>query len=388
MADRVEASEAAIESLSCRRRWLRGRMSVAQSARRSLYRHTPLLIVAACYVLGGSLILRTLGRTPEFGYRTTYSWAVALTASYLIATLIWTIVRDVIVARRNPRSRQTWQDVYRTWLGSERLVGVALILIAMPALLRVMYEFRLALTLIQPFHLDPTFMRLDQWVHGGFHPFEILQPIVGRPQVTDFLDIFYVAGYFLTLWVGIIWQTVSGREPVRSQFLLTFALAWIVLGTAAAIALASGGPAFYGRITGLPDPYSPLMEYLQSVDATHGLFALTNQQRLWESYTVWGGMTAMPSMHIAIVAVVSLAAVRTHRWLVVIVAPLLTLMLVGSVHLGWHYAVDGYVSLIAVALLWWLTGRFLRWWASRKDSTATAGTTRTRLRRSFGDTSS
>lgn len=373
MADRVDASEVAIESRPRRNSWLSGKISVAAAARGSLYLHTPLLVVAVCYVVGGSAFLWRLGRTPSFGYQPTYSWAVALTASYLIATLIWTIVRDVIVARRNPRSRETWHDVYGTWLGTERLVGVVLVLIAMPALLRVMYEFRLALTLIQPFYLDPTFMRVDQWVHGGLHPFEILQPIAGRPLVTDFLDVFYVAGYFLTLWVGIIWQTVSGKEPVRSQFLLTFALAWIVLGTAAAITLASGGPAFYGRITGLPDPYSPLMGYLQSVDATHGLFALANQGRLWESYTDWGGMTAMPSMHIAIVAVVGIAAVRTHPWLIAIVAPLITLMLIGSVHLGWHYAIDGYVSLVTVAILWWLTGRFLRWWSSRKARTSTTG---------------
>ncbi|MFC7665225.1 hypothetical protein ACFQWF_24725 [Methylorubrum suomiense] len=30
---------------------------------------------------------------------------------------------------------------------------------------------------------------------------------------------------------------------------------------------------------------------------------------------------------------------------------------IGSIHLGWHYAVDGYASVIGTVLLWSLVGR-------------------------------
>jgi hypothetical protein len=33
------------------------------------------------------------------------------------------------------------------------------------------------------------------------------------------------------------------------------------------------------------------------------------------------------------------------------------LILLGSVHLGWHYAVDGYAGALGAALLWHLVGR-------------------------------
>ena len=41
------------------------------------------------------------------------------------------------------------------------------------------------------------------------------------------------------------------------------------------------------------------------------------------------------------------------------------LTLAGSVYLGPHYAVDGYASIAAVHVIWWLAGR--RWRARRAD---------------------
>ncbi|WP_352458864.1 MULTISPECIES: phosphatase PAP2 family protein [unclassified Mesorhizobium] len=36
------------------------------------------------------------------------------------------------------------------------------------------------------------------------------------------------------------------------------------------------------------------------------------------------------------------------------------LILYGSVFTGWHYAVDGYASIIVVSVIWWATGRLVR----------------------------
>jgi hypothetical protein len=57
----------------------------------------------------------------------------------------------------------------------------------------------------------------------------------------------------------------------------------------------------------------------------------------------------------------------------------LLVILIGSVHLGWHYAIDGYVGIIGTLILWWACGRLLRWpsvhwllWGSA-SGTATSG---------------
>jgi hypothetical protein len=44
----------------------------------------------------------------------------------------------------------------------------------------------------------------------------------------------------------------------------------------------------------------------------------------------------------------------------------------GSVHLAWHYAVDGYVSVLGMLLIWWIVGRALDWKASLSSKEASS----------------
>ncbi|MDH3297056.1 MAG: phosphatase PAP2 family protein [Gemmatimonadota bacterium] len=334
---------------------------------RALYEAAPFVGLVAVYVAVGVLILGRIDRPPSLSLATTYGWPALLAGIYLLVTFVGAIGIHVFAGRRRPSDPETWRFVYGRWLGSDRLVGMLVVLATFPALLDVMYGFRLALTAFQPFYLDPVLARTDAFLHGGSAPWELLQPLVGHPGITRFIDTVYVYGWFAVLWLGVIWQTIHGREPVRSQFLMTFALAWIVLGTAVAILTSSAGPAFFARVTGLEDPFAGLMAYLAAVDQQAPLRAVANQERLWTSYTEWGGMTAMPSMHLSIVTAVVLAGIQTYRWLSWVLIPFGFVILIGSVHLGWHYAIDSYVGILATVWIWWASGHFVRWWQQRKS---------------------
>ena len=73
------------------------------------------------------------------------------------------------------------------------------------------------------------------------------------------------------------------------------------------------------------------------------------------------GIAAMPSMHVAGALLFALAGWRESRALGLLLTGYAVLILVGSVHLAWHYAVDGYVAALVTAFLWWAVGRYVRW---------------------------
>jgi hypothetical protein len=53
---------------------------------------------------------------------------------------------------------------------------------------------------------------------------------------------------------------------------------------------------------------------------------------------------------------------RTSRTLGIVLTAYAAAILIGSVHLGWHYAIDGYFGAALVITLWWAAGRFVDWY--------------------------
>ncbi|HET9396791.1 MAG TPA: hypothetical protein VFO36_12100 [Nitrospiraceae bacterium] len=47
-------------------------------------------------------------------------------------------------------------------------------------------------------------------------------------------------------------------------------------------------------------------------------------------------------------------------------------IMIGSVHLGWHYAIDGYAGAIGSILIWWMVGLCLRRWSYESGRFGTA----------------
>jgi hypothetical protein len=77
----------------------------------------------------------------------------------------------------------------------------------------------------------------------------------------------------------------------------------------------------------------------------------------------WVGMSAMPSLHVGLAVLFALVGWAHRRSLGIVLAIFAALVLIGSVHLAWHYAVDGYVAALVVILLWPMSG----WLAARQD---------------------
>lgn len=136
----------------------------------------------------------------------------------------------------------------------------------------------------------------------------------------------------------VVWQVWHGSRaaPARSQF---------VLGTVHAVLLSSAGPVYFTQVTGLASPYTSLIDYLHKVDMLYEIRALQIQEFLWVAYTdpeatILAGISGMPSLHVAIAVLMVLLARRVNRALGWAYAVFALLILVGSVHLAWHSAIE------------------------------------------------
>ncbi|RWL88186.1 MAG: hypothetical protein EOR68_32665 [Mesorhizobium sp.] len=217
---------------------------------------------------------------------------------------------------------------------------------------------------IQPFYADAAMAEIDRAIHGGLDAWRFFQPLLGFGPLTSFLSVLYNL-WFAEVFIVLFCVVFSTRdERLRSQFLVTFVLAWVLLGNVLATVFASVGPAFVMPIYG-DSTFSPQMDYLQTTNLSYPVFALGTQSYLLANSGIDGprlgsGISAFPSVHVATAMLNAIYLWRyggVLRWGSVV---FLIAIQLGSVHLGWHYAVDGYASIVAIPAIWIVAGWFSR----------------------------
>lgn len=331
-----------------------------------LREHRALLAIVLVHAVVASLVLALVsGRrwVSVVIYQDIVPWLLlAYAAAFLFGYFWW-----VVIVARPPQLRQYLRDhLVARFVSPSQLLGGVLVVAAVSVALSVYTSVKSAIPQIVPFTWDEAFMRADRLLHGGRHPWEWMQPLLGSPAATEFLDTTYHL-WFVLVYVGLFWQAFSRRDPVlRQQFLLSFVLVWALVGNLLATLLSSAGPCYFRLVSGQSDPYAPLLQYLAAIHGDgHRLQALTLQAGLWQSHRTGGvgfgsGISAMPSVHNAMVWLLVFVCWRTHRALGIALAAFAALIFIGSVHLAWHYAVDTYVAILLTALIWTLVGRWVR----------------------------
>jgi hypothetical protein len=266
------------------------------------------------------------------------------------------MVADIVDLVKKPR-----------WL----VVGLPL-LIAMTLFNKGMVELKPMIPLIKPFSWDQALMQVDRTLHFGTDPWVLLHSLLGHDAITFAINVLYNF-WFLALFGTFVWFGFSRKaDAVRTQFFLAYMLTWWLGGGVLAILFSSAGPVYYSNIGLSPDPYTPLMDYLHDVDKRLPIWSLLTQQFLWDGYMGKGqalGISAFPSMHNASSLLFAFATWKLSRKVGIAFAVYSAIILVGSVHLGWHYAVDGYAGLLLAAACWWVSGPIARWhanWASTR----------------------
>lgn len=219
------------------------------------------------------------------------------------------------------------------------------------------------------FDLDPLFAHIDHALFLGHDPWTVTHAVLRWPLATYIIDNAY-HGWFAPMSLGLIvcaWGSPKSFY-LRTQYTLTYIGVWIVIGSAFAYLLPAAGPCFYAAF-GHGPMFQPLLDRLAqdqaaiakmipgaslgSLTIQHGLLRLYGSQNL----AIGGGISAMPSVHNALAALFALGSFRINRIFGRIMAGYAVLIWIGSIDLGWHYAVDGIVSVSMTVVMWRIAGR-------------------------------
>ena len=333
--------------------------------------HAPLLVLVGLYLAAGYAVDAAIGDVMGLSLRIPAVDAVAIL--FLIFFLSGHAIRCLPRVPKDVSAfRFIWEDLKKNWLQGRRLLGAAIVYGLLPFFMSTFGSLKVAIPRMVPFVYDRPFHAWDVALHDG-PAFEWVHPT--PDWVTVGFNVAYNAWIFLLFGV-LIWQAFSMRRRLRARFLLSFVLLWILAGTVLATLTASVGPCFWGDLfVGEADPYAGLMADLYLVHDAHHLWAIDVQEQLWAAYergtvkTV-AGISAMPSMHVATSVLFALLGWARHRALGIALSVFAVVILLGSVHLGWHYAVDGYVGAICAVVVWVGVGAGMKWtgWLSDEVS--------------------
>lgn len=335
---------------------------------RAVAEFAPSLTVIGVFMLAGYGMGAALGGRPLMSLR----WVApvrldfALGALYLTAAAIiahrWAMLKSQMTALP-PRAgwRAAFADCLNRTLTPDRVARLVVTCIAVSLLFAVYGSWKTAIPRLTQFEWDARIAHGVEPLIGGAIPALWLQSVLGHPWITLILDRVY-ASLFLVILGVVLWQSWQADAKARAHFFLSFTLTWLLLGVVAAMCFPAAGPCYYAHVAGGSNPYSPLLNYLGAVDQRHPLIALQTQRLLWTAYkhnvaTTLTGIAAFPSLHVGSTVLFMLAGFRRHPWLGAAFAGYALVIWIGSIHLGWHYAVDGYASALGVTTIWIATGR-------------------------------
>jgi len=211
----------------------------------------------------------------------------------------------------------------------------------------VLMWLKVEMPLAVGFWADPFLAEADRALFGA-EPWRIAQALFG--WAVPFIDRVYV------LWAPAKFTTLilvlaMPESLTKSRALLAYFLT-VAMGAIGQYLLPSAGPIFYSQL-GLGDRFSelPVQPWVHSA-----------QQYLWQDYLnsggqVGGGISAMPSLHVAVSVWIALALGSYSKLVKPLAWAFAAIIFVGSIQLGWHYALDS-VAGVAIACLAWCFARF------------------------------
>jgi hypothetical protein len=240
---------------------------------------------------------------------------------------------------------------YKDLFSLQHLYNLMRILILMKIVLTIYCTIKQAIPRINQRLYDEELLMIDTIVHAGINPMVFSVNLFSEFWF-KIIDFIYISWYAIKIVVLALFAVIADKN-LQSRFFGAFFCLWII-GGLLAVAFPSLGPVYF----------TP--EWFVNVTRPH---ALKLQMKLWLSYQdalanpelykilIYEGIAAFPSLHVAIVALFTFFLFRVNRIAGVLMGAYTIIIQIGSVVLGWHYAIDGYFGILLAYLLYALSGK-------------------------------
>lgn len=327
--------------------------------RTGLRRDLPIYIAATAYVLAAcTYVLARSSFDPAQFWTTVLVYSSVWVRQYIVFfPLILLGAGWAHIVLRLPTRRLL---AFRGMFGPERIgrlfAGMILLLIMVP-FHTAFNGVKDLVPLGQGFHFDRFFADLDKALFLGIDPFQLLYAF-GKPEwLLRAIELNYSNFWFVICFWMVYWVAVSPRlDTIRTRYFICFLLTWAIVGNVLATIFSSAGPVYYGDVTGDFARFGEQVAFLAATADQAGS-AAQYQAYLWEMHVAGNsglgtGISAFPSMHMALITMnVLFLRELKPSW-----APwgwaYTAILLVSSVYLGWHYAVDGIASIAVVVAIY------------------------------------
>lgn len=251
--------------------------------------------------------------------------------------------------------------VYTGWGMMRARIGSALYAAAATIVLQCGFSIlKSSIPFIVPFWADPYLETADEWLLGQ--------------QAWRLLDVTlpgWTAGalhvIYLVVWTVLAFATptvialTDEDRPRVGRAILLYLFCWIFLGNILATIFASVGPVFHDAVYG-GDRYADLATALGHPDRLGDMVAATQAYLLGayqsRSMAFGSGISAFPSIHVAIATMVALYAIERFPALMPVGVAYVLVTFFLSIWTGYHYALDGYASILLIFVAWVALRRF------------------------------
>lgn len=219
------------------------------------------------------------------------------------------------------------------------------------------------------FPFDLAQANFDKAIHFGTDPWRLLYRFAQDETLLAIVEWNYGVLWFFLSFGALVVAILAPAGEMRTRYLICFILVWVVVGNIVAGLFMSAGPAFYGFVTGDTARYAEQLAWLGEFGGGSAYY----QAYLWDlqeaGVTGFGsGISAFPSVHVALAALNAMFAWSLDRRLGLAAWGYAAFVQFSSVYLAWHYAIDGYAGVVLAALIYVGLSKFMQARASEQTT--------------------